>query len=121
MKCFHCGKGKANRVFPLGLPVYNRYNLDINLFLLVVMGEKMSLMWSEEENAALNNLAAAGYTARQIHESGVLKSRSLTAILKYAEKNNIKLAGMKPEIDMDKLKEMLDGAIRNQSHKVRKA
>ena len=79
----------------------------------------MSLMWTEEEDAALKELSAKGFTPKQIYESGVFKSRSLTAIFKYAEKNGIELAGMKPELDIDKLKEMLHGAIRDKSHKVR--
>ena len=72
----------------------------------------MSLLWSDEEHEALVNLARAGYSAREIADSGVFANRTEAAITKHALKMKVKLAGQVPHLDMDKLKELLHGSNR---------
>jgi predicted transcriptional regulator len=72
----------------------------------------MSLLWSDEEYEALVNLAKAGYSLREIVNSGIFVNRTEASITKYAFKMNVKLAGQVPHLDKDKLKELLHGSNR---------
>ena len=64
-------------------------------------------MWSDDEKDALRKLAEVGYTAQQIHESGVFE-RTLTAIVSQGVMLGISFH-KKGEINQDAFKKMMEG------------
>jgi len=64
-------------------------------------------IWTQEEKEALKALAAKGYTAQEIAESGVFQ-RSLAAIVSQAVQMGVSLAGLKKEIDREAFRRMME-------------
>jgi len=64
-------------------------------------------IWTQEAKEALKALAAKGYTAKEIAESGVFQ-RSLAAIVSQAVQMGVSRAGLKKEIDREAFRRMME-------------